>query len=275
MASQVGDGVAGAPLSHDAAVSRKARRAAERARAGSRRKRRQPWLARAGVLGALAGLTIAVPLANAASGAESAVALAASADQLALPTAYPSTIDALTNAADGDIPAAVLAGVDLSARTSTVVSRGELREPLPGCDSQTMPVGTNGQLASDSLCTLWDGTHLLRADAAVSLTELNDAYRAQFGVDICLSSAYRSLSAQRVLRATKPGLAAVPGSSNHGWGLAVDLCSSVTAGTSYEWIKENAPLFGWTNPDWAKRGGGGPYEPWHWEFATESVTVSQ
>jgi hypothetical protein len=27
----------------------------------------------------------------------------------------------------------------------------------------------------------------------------------------------------------------------------------------------HAPDFGWTNPDWA-RDGGGREEPWHWEF---------
>ena len=30
------------------------------------------------------------------------------------------------------------------------------------------------------------------------------------------------------------------------------------------------PVFGWSNPAWARRGGGGTFEPWHWEF-TEAV----
>jgi hypothetical protein len=32
------------------------------------------------------------------------------------------------------------------------------------------------------------------------------------------------------------------------------------------WLSANGPTFGWTNPDWALRGGSGPYEPWHWEY---------
>ena len=33
-----------------------------------------------------------------------------------------------------------------------------------------------------------------------------------------------------------------------------------------EWLSGNGPTFGWDNPAWARRGGSGPYEPWHWEF---------
>jgi LAS superfamily LD-carboxypeptidase LdcB len=74
--------------------------------------------------------------------------------------------------------------------------------------------------------------------------------------------------ANKVIYADKPWLAAVPGTSNHGWGTAVDLCGGVEAfGTAtHLWMLENAPAFGWFHPSWAKPGGGRP-EPWHWEFA--------
>ena len=40
----------------------------------------------------------------------------------------------------------------------------------------------------------------------------------------------------------KPVLAAVPGTSNHGWGLAVDLCGGIERfGTQqYAWMQANA-----------------------------------
>jgi D-alanyl-D-alanine carboxypeptidase len=34
----------------------------------------------------------------------------------------------------------------------------------------------------------------------------------------------------------------------------------------YAWLLENAPAFGWDNPAWARKGGSGPYEPWHFEY---------
>ncbi|MCU1602076.1 MAG: D-alanyl-D-alanine carboxypeptidase, partial [Frankiales bacterium] len=67
----------------------------------------------------------------------------------------------------------------------------------------------------------------------------------------------------------KPGLAAVPGTSNHGWGQAVDFCGGVedTYSPAYNWMVANASRFGWRHPDWARPGGSRP-EPWHWEFGT-------
>jgi LAS superfamily LD-carboxypeptidase LdcB len=66
----------------------------------------------------------------------------------------------------------------------------------------------------------------------------------------------------------KPGLAATPGRSQHGWGLAVDLCGGVqTFGSEpHLWMQLNAPAFGWHHPAWAGQRGSRP-EAWHWEFS--------
>ncbi len=92
--------------------------------------------------------------------------------------------------------------------------------------------------------------------------------RHEFGRDLCITDGYRSYSEQVSVRWRKPGLAARPGTSQHGWGLAVDLCKGEASARAKEhtWLKENAPDFGWDNPDWARSGGSGPYEPWHWEY---------
>nr|WP_269328667.1 M15 family metallopeptidase [Kineosporia babensis] len=161
----------------------------------------------------------------------------------------------------------------LAAPKTIIVSRASRdgqRSVLPGCTGIPTTTGaSNGQLPDSSLCTLWDSGHRLRADAAVSLSKLNIAYKQQFGSNLSLTDSYRTLSEQYSVKARKPTLAATPGTSEHGWGLAVDLGDGVQtgAGSKFQWLVDNAGAYGWENPDWAKAGGGGPYEPWHWEFA--------
>jgi hypothetical protein len=127
---------------------------------------------------------------------------------------------------------------------------------------------SNGMIPTDALCHLASGSgQSLRCDAAVAFRLLDAAYRAEFGRPIAITDSYRSLAEQQSLFAAKPNLAAVPGTSNHGWGLAVDLAGGIERfGTpEYQWMVANAPRFGWMHPDWARQGGGRP-EPWHFEF---------
>ena len=75
-------------------------------------------------------------------------------------------------------------------------------------------------------------------------------------------------ASQVAVKRSKPGLAARPGTSQHGWGLAVDLGGGVQKGDQhYEWLAEHADDYAWENPEWAQRSGSGPDEPWHWEYA--------
>lgn len=124
----------------------------------------------------------------------------------------------------------------------------------------------NGSIPVSALCEVTDGQYL-RADAAFTLGALSAAYEQEWGVPLCVTDAYRTLDSQVGLYATKPHLAAVPGTSNHGWGTAVDLCGGIqTFGTGpHRWMRENAPLFGWFHPSWAQAGGSRP-EAWHWEY---------
>ncbi|MBF5081352.1 hypothetical protein F1641_06260 [Quadrisphaera sp. INWT6] len=125
----------------------------------------------------------------------------------------------------------------------------------------------NGRLQDSQMCDLWVGNHKLRSDAALAFAELSLAYREHFGSDIVITDSYRSYAAQVSVRRSKPRLAAVPGTSEHGWGLAVDLGGGVqNSDEHYDWLIENAPKYGWDHPAWARKGGGGPYEPWHWEY---------
>ncbi|TCP55104.1 D-alanyl-D-alanine carboxypeptidase-like protein [Tamaricihabitans halophyticus] len=125
----------------------------------------------------------------------------------------------------------------------------------------------NGLIPSTSLCQVATG-HLLRCDAAQAYLAMSEAYAGRFGQPLCITDSYRTYTTQTELYARKPGLAAVPGTSNHGWALAVDLCGGIESfgSAQHGWMRANAGTFGWVNPDWA-RPGGGREEPWHWEFA--------
>ena len=120
----------------------------------------------------------------------------------------------------------------------------------------------NGFLPAEGLCPLAVGNgHRLRPDAAAAFNRL---YAAR---PVCVTDSYRSYGAQVDVYARKPDLAAVPGTSNHGLGVAVDLCGGIESfGTeAYTWMQANAPRYGFLHPAWAEPGGSRP-EPWHWEY---------
>ncbi len=107
----------------------------------------------------------------------------------------------------------------------------------------------------------------LHPDAAAGFKALNAAFRQKFGSSIHITAAYRSLARQRYLKRTKGRLAAAPGTSNHGWGLAADLGSGINrfGSAQHRWMQANAGKYGWCHPPWARRNGRLP-EPWHWEY---------
>ncbi|MGY1805627.1 NlpC/P60 family protein [Blastococcus sp. SYSU D00922] len=150
-----------------------------------------------------------------------------------------------------------------------VAEAGACGAPLPPPGQRTAAWGgfANGQIPSDALCRLGVQGHKLRCDAAAAYGQLDAAYTAAFGTPLCITDSYRSFGAQVTAFATKPKLAAVPGTSNHGWALAVDLCGgiNVSGSAQWTWMTANAARFGFVQPDWASPGGEKP-EPWHWEY---------
>lgn len=271
-----------APLSRRAlreAAEREARRPnrSRRAAAAPARAAVAPghrWIPRAAILTSLAVATIAVPL-TAGAGSGSGSGTPGTSEVVAAPDVAPvgpSTLSIVSSAGVEEAPpASVAQAVSAEERTVLAASRAVERSPLPGCDSSAKPQGTNGKLSTEGLCELWGTGNYARADAAVALAALNEAYVQKYGSNMCITDGYRSLSSQYTLKSTKGGLAATPGKSEHGWGLAVDLCASTYQGTAKtQWLRTNAPLFGWDNPAWARPGGSGATEPWHWEF-TEGV----
>ena len=132
----------------------------------------------------------------------------------------------------------------------------------------------NGQIPREVLCDVaFDSETLLRCDAAGAFEQLNAAYRQQFGRNLSVTSSYRDFDGQVEARNARGGLAATPGTSNHGRGLAADLDGFGDVGQfdtpSYVWMAANAGAFGWIHPSYMGPGGSGPLEPWHWEYGTE------
>jgi hypothetical protein len=251
-------------------------------------------LPRVGIVGALGLATVVAPMvgnniADADNGkATAAAGPGADAQPRSTPSASPSRA-ALLAASDfrviprSDAQAAALRissqpltaeQLAASRQAAERASRDLERPVLPGCDGEVGNFNAaNGYIDRADMCELWVGGHYLRADAAVALAELNVAYRKQFGTSISITDSYRSYGQQVSVRARKPGLAARPGTSQHGWGLAVDLAGGVqNADSHYRWLRANAPQFGWDNPAWARSGGAGPYEPWHWEYVAGQGT---
>ena len=115
------------------------------------------------------------------------------------------------------------------------------------------------------------GPRYLRPDALTALTALNNAFKAEFGYNLPINDGYRSFADQLDAKAQYGDEAATPGTSNHGWALAIDIGdrnhNRIGFNSAiYAWLKANAARFGWVHPEWAEPGGSGPDEAWHWEF---------
>lgn len=149
------------------------------------------------------------------------------------------------------------------------IARAAGWRPTPPCKGTDVSSYPNGLIPLGALCPiLFTTTHRLRADAAYAFNAMAHEYAGAFSRPLCLTDSYRSYDAQVVVAAEKPDLAADPGRSNHGWGLAADLCGGIESfdTPAYQWMVDNAPRYGWFHPAWAEADGSMP-EPWHWEFA--------
>lgn len=130
----------------------------------------------------------------------------------------------------------------------------------------------NGRIPATAMCSLsWNTAHYLRCDAATALEDLNTAYKAQFGSNLKVTDTYRSYEAQVTCRQNKGQLCAQPGTSNHGWGLAIDVFGGIEnySSAQHDWMMQHGPDQGWLLPEWAQQNGSKP-EPWHWEFGNIS-----
>jgi peptidoglycan hydrolase-like protein with peptidoglycan-binding domain len=127
----------------------------------------------------------------------------------------------------------------------------------------------NGKLPSTALQEIGVYRHRLHPSAAAAFGELRAAAKAA-GIDLSCTDSYRSIEEQLDLKKRKPSLSATPGKSVHGWGFAVDLSLGLPPkafGNSVsEWLKTNAPEYGWYL-------GRPKDEPWHWVYRGEAAPL--
>jgi hypothetical protein len=135
--------------------------------------------------------------------------------------------------------------------------------------------GSNGHLPASAMTALsWSVDDLgtpfyLRTDAAAALERLNTAFTAALGHPLDLDLTYRDYDTQVAMRAALGTVAAVPGTSAHGTGLAIDLpelpCSYGWDSPARAWLLRHGPAYGWVQPSWARQSGSNP-EYWHYEY---------
>jgi hypothetical protein len=250
------------------------------------------------------------PSADASADDASADAAAAPADALAAPVVASTVPERVTAAADVQAasaavfrlalaversvplavtgnPAADVAGLaeleraaEAAVADAAVVPTGADRARPPGRDGVVAgPLRGDGTVDPALLCPVpFAPGALLRCDAAEALTRLNEVFRAEHGTDLPVGGTYRTYDEQVRLKAAKGGLAAHPGTSHHGWGVAVDFSGFGGVGQFdtplYRWMVAHAPAYGWVHPAAMGPGGSGPHEPWHWEFAGPAGTVT-
>ncbi len=128
------------------------------------------------------------------------------------------------------------------------------------------------------------GGNKFNPNAAASASALIQAYNAAHpGRYLTPGACFRSIQAQQLAydRYLNGGnLAAKPGSSNHGWGLAIDFRVSTQKGSAgssingfssadYIWLKNNSYKYGWINPSAMTPSGGcsgSKCEAWHFQY---------
>ena len=127
----------------------------------------------------------------------------------------------------------------------------------------------NGKLPPAVLKEIGIYRHRLHPSAAAAFAELRAAAQAA-GFDLTCTDSYRSIEEQEDLKQRKPNLSATPGKSVHGWGFAVDLSLGLPPqpfGNSVsEWLKTNAPEYGWYL-------GRPKDEPWHWVYRGDAAPL--
>ena len=141
-------------------------------------------------------------------------------------------------------------------------------------DSALTPVTPTCRVANDVADPLRRLMYTAWQDGAAVLPE-ESSFTAPLPGPPRIESCYRSYEMQEWWRNFycffgNCDLAAVPGTSIHGWGRAVDFednGAELTFGAAgYRWLQARAAAFGFVHPAWAEPGQPGA-EAWHWEYA--------
>lgn len=138
-----------------------------------------------------------------------------------------------------------------------------------------VPGQQNGKLTPSVLTTVTSRCKAER-NAGADLRRLIASARTA-GITLAPAECYRDYAGQVYWRnywcnLGRCQMAAVPGTSIHGWGKAVDFDNLRFGTREYEWLKSYAWFYGWNHPGWAEPGTGSA-EAWHWEWVGDGGTM--
>lgn len=154
---------------------------------------------------------------------------------------------------------------------ATAVAAPAAVEPVGVLDAKGVPTDLamydNGKIPAQALAPIGTTGHSMWAPAAANFEKLL-AHATADGVDIGINDSYRTYDRQvelvgRLGLLKDGGLAAVPGTSNHGWGRAVDLHLD---GEALTWMRANGERYGFVEDT--------PRETWHWAYYPDRVQTT-
>lgn len=156
-------------------------------------------------------------------------------------------------------------------------------------------MSTNGKLDLKDLTELSVGGYLTpaaansferwrvlasRAGLNLTVTSVADAYRIYAVQERIFTDRYRTSyteyapgkvdkrywNGQYWFRRPGTAAAAVPGTSNHGWAIAIDIANvGGFNSATYNWLSQTGPALGWTNDEGRSVG-----EAWHWKYTASN-----
>lgn len=172
------------------------------------------------------------------------------------------------------------AGVAVGKSTLIETSAERLDKTRALADQVSGKGYVNGEIAETGLITTSVGCKLATVAAEPFEAMVASAKAAGFNLEI--SGCYRSFANQVINRdkwCTRDlcNFGAVPGTSKHGKGLAVDFKIGKRAISFQDpvflWLLANSEQFGFFHPYWAGEKGSAR-EPWHWEFGERTDSES-
>lgn len=176
---------------------------------------------------------------------------------------------------DGDFGQATLSAVKAYQKKHSLTQDGvvggqtwaALMHASSGGGTGSNPKGLydNGRLPSSALGSVGYGGFRLSTYCVADYKRMNAAFVSRFGKNLPITgsmSAYRTYDQQVYLYDQYlhhgGALAAVPGTSNHGWGLAADISVGGHGSTYYNWLNANGPSYGFNDTVSS--------EAWHWTY---------
>ena len=182
----------------------------------------------------------------------------------------------------GPIPAPFLEQAGIALGKSTLIENSAERlEKIRALADQVSGKGyINGEISEEGLVKTSVGCKLAAVAAEPFDAMVASAKAAGFNLEV--SDCYRSFANQVVNRdkwcsRDLCNFGAVPGTSKHGKGLAVDFKVGNRAlafrDPVFSWLLANSEQYGFFHPYWAGEKGSAP-EPWHWEFGERTDSES-